>query len=168
MKSYITLIAASIALSGCVNTLSSEQKAQIDNMTPCDKIQGLLTSFNDEFAPLKQNRVKNKYMEVWQASYSLVGDNCQISKSNNNAINYMCQQNFSEKDQAIAIYSQAVDFTKSCLKNDSWISKVENHQDSVRTTFYLNDNTPSISIHSGKTLARLNDIWMTSFEVGKR
>jgi len=168
MKSYIALIAATFALSGCVNTLSSEQTVQIDNMSSCDKIQGLLTSFNNEFAPLKKSRVKNKYMEVWQASYNLVGDNCQISKSNNNSINYMCQQNYSEKDHAIAIYSQALDFTKSCLIESGWNSKTDNQNNSVRTTFYLNDSSPSISIHSGKTLAKLNDVWMTSFEVGKR
>jgi len=168
MKSYIALIAASIALSGCVNTLSPEQTVQIDNMSSCDKIQGLLTSFNNEFSPLKKNRVKNKYMEVWQASYNLVGDSCQISKSNNNAINYMCQQNFSDKDQAIAIYSQALDFTKACLNKSGWNSKTDNQNNSVRTTFYLNDKSPSISIHSGKTLAKLNDVWMTSFEVGRR
>lgn len=168
MKPYIALIAASFALSGCVNTLSSEQQAQIGNMSSCDKIQGLLTSFNNEFAPLKKSRVKNKYMEVWQASYNLVGENCQISKSNNNAINYMCHQNFSEKDQAIAIYSQATSFTQSCLKNDKWKVKTDNNKNSVRTTYYLNEQSPSISIHSGKTLAKLNDVWMVSFEVGKR
>ena len=62
MKSYITLIAASIALSGCVNTLSSEQKAQIDNMTPCDKIQGLLTSFNDA-----EDGIKEEFQEITYA-----------------------------------------------------------------------------------------------------
>jgi len=168
MKSPIALIAATIALSGCVNTLSSEHETQIDNMSACDKIQGLLTSFDNEFAPLKKNRVKNRYMDVWQASYNLVGENCQISKSNNNSINYMCQQSFSQQDQAIAIYSQATDFTKTCLKDDNWKIKTANKNGSVRTTFYLNDKMPTLSIHSGKTLAKLNEVWMTSFEVGKR
>jgi hypothetical protein len=107
-------------------------------------------------------------MEVWQASYNLVGENCQISKGNNNTNNYMCQQNFSEKDLAVAIYSQAVDFTKNCLKEQGWRIKTENNKGSVRTTFFLNESSPSLSIHSGKTLAKLNDVWMTSFEVGKR
>ena len=42
MKTYLTLILTGLVLSGC-SSLTSEQKAKLDSLTPCEKMDGLIT-----------------------------------------------------------------------------------------------------------------------------
>lgn len=165
MKKSLTILLGGLILSGCAS-LTPEQQAKIDNLTPCEKINGLLTAYDKRFEGLKSTRVNTKYMETWTAKYNLVGDECQITSLNADTVTYRCQENYKEQTQAVAIHQKAVDFTRECLAQNNWHQQQKESAESLRTTFVLDENTPVISIHTGKTLSRSTP-WSTSFEIGK-
>ena len=165
MKTYIPLLLTGLFLSGCTS-LTAEQKTTIDNLTPCEKINGLLSAYDNRFQALKRTHIKTKYMDAWSAKYNLVGDSCQINALDNDTVTYRCQQSFKDQQQAVAIHQKAVDFTRSCLAKNDWLEKQKESADSLRTTFVLDEKTPVISIYTGKTLSKIKT-WSTSLEVGK-
>ena len=165
MPRFLPLISSLIILSGCNTTLSPEEKAQVDNLSACEKINALVKGYNNEFNGLKAQKVTNKYADIWQAKYHLVGDQCQISQFSGQQLAYQCQKGFNNQVDALESYKKAVDFTQSCLTEGNWVMEQVNNAQSVRTNFRL-DNAPTISIHSGKTLAKINNTWSTSFQVG--
>ncbi|HEA17916.1 MAG TPA: hypothetical protein ENH88_16020 [Pseudoalteromonas prydzensis] len=165
MKKYLSVLLTGLILSGC-SSFTTEQKASIDNLTPCEKINGLLAAYDSRFEVLKRTRVNTKYAETWTAKYNLVGDACQISALDADTVTYRCQDNYQEQTQAVAIHQKAVDFTRACLAQNNWHEQQKESADSLRTTFVLDEKNPAISIHTGKTLSRSTP-WSTSFEVGK-
>ncbi|MCQ8878373.1 hypothetical protein NQT69_10220 [Pseudoalteromonas shioyasakiensis] len=165
MKKSLTVLFTGIILAGCTS-LSPEQQAQIDNLTPCEKINGLLGSYDNRFEGLKRTRVNTKYMETWTAKYNLVGDQCQITALDTNTVTYRCQEEYKEQSKAVATHQKALDFTRECLAQNNWHEQQKESAESLRTTFVLDENTPVISIHTGKTLSRSTP-WSTSLEIGK-
>ncbi len=165
MKKSLTVLLGGLILSGCTN-LTPEQKATIDNLTPCEKINGLLAAYDTRFEKLKGTRVTTKYAETWTAKYDLVGDKCQISALDTDTVTYQCQENYQEQTQAVAMHQKAVEFTRACLVQNNWHQEQKESAESLRTTFVLDESTPVISIHTGKTMSRSKP-WSTSLEIGK-
>ncbi|NMR25577.1 hypothetical protein HH219_08570 [Pseudoalteromonas sp. NEC-BIFX-2020_015] len=165
MKKSLSVLLTGLILSGCTS-LTTEQQTTIDNLTPCEKINGLLNAYDNRFEELKGTRVNTKYMETWTAKYDLVGEDCQITAVDAQTITYRCQGDFKEQTTAVALHQKAVDFTRECLVQKNWLEKQKESADSLRTTFVLDDKTPVISIHTAKTLSRTTP-WSTSLEVGK-
>ncbi|MBE0380566.1 hypothetical protein [Pseudoalteromonas prydzensis] len=165
MKKSLTVLFTGVILAGCTS-LAPEQQAKIDNLTPCEKINGLLASYDKRFEGLKRTRVNTKYMETWTAKYNLVGDQCQITALDADTVTYRCQDNYKEQTQAVAIHQKAVNFTRECLAANNWHEQQKESAESMRTTFVLDESTPVISIHTGKTLSRSTP-WSTSLEIGK-
>lgn len=165
MKKSLSVVLIAIILSGC-SSLTSEQKAQIDSLTPCEKINGLLAAYDNRFEGLKRARINTKYMETWEAKYNLVGEQCQITALDANTVTYQCQGAYKEQAQAVSLHQKAVDFTRQCLAQSNWHEQQKESADSLRTTFVLDEVTPVISVHTGKTMSRSKP-WSTSFEIGK-
>ncbi len=165
MKKSLSVLLTGLILSGCTS-LTPEQKANIDSLTPCEKINGLLAGYDTRFEGLKRTRVNTKYAETWTAKYDLVGDECQITALDSDTVNYRCQENYKDRQNAVTIHQKAVDFTRACLVENNWHEQQKESAESLRTTFVLDEKTPVISIHTGKTLSRSTP-WSTSFEVGK-
>lgn len=165
MKKYLPLVLTGLVLSGC-SSLNIEQKAAIDTLSPCEKINGLLSAYDNRFEGLKQTRVNTKFMDVWSAKYNLVGNDCQITVLDADTVTYRCQDNYTDQQQAVAIHQKAVDFTRDCLAENNWLEKQKESAESLRTRFVLDEKTPVISIYTSKTLSKIKP-WSTSFEVGK-
>ncbi|WP_404343968.1 hypothetical protein [Pseudoalteromonas mariniglutinosa] len=165
MKKCLSVLLTGLILSGC-SSLTTEQKQAIDNLTPCEKIDGLLAAYTNRFDVLKRARVSTKYMDAWSAKYNLVGNQCQINALNDQNVIYRCQESYKEQQAAVDIHQKAVNFTRECLANNNWYESQKESATSLRTTFVLDDKTPVISIHTGKTLSRSTP-WSTSLEVGK-
>ncbi|MDP2633195.1 MAG: hypothetical protein ACPG5Z_08180 [Pseudoalteromonas sp.] len=165
MKKSLSAIFTAMVLAGCTS-LTAEQQAQIDSLTPCEKISGLLSAYDNRFEGLKRARVNTKYMETWTAKYNLVGDECQITALDKDTMTYRCQDEYSEQSEAVALHQKAVDFTRQCLSTKNWYEQQKESADSLRTTFVLDETKPVISIHTGKTLSRSKP-WSTSLEIGK-
>ncbi len=166
MKTYISLILTGLILSGC-SSLTSEQKAKLDNLTPCEKMDGLITEFDNRFDALKDIKVQNSYLDVWTAKYNVFGDNCQVTSFNNQTVTYQCQESYKDQQQAVAMHQQAVELTRQCLtKKNNWLETQKESETSLRTTFVLDDKSPVISVYTSKTLSKIKT-WSTSLEVGK-
>ena len=166
MKTYISLILTGLILSGC-SSLTSEQKAKLDSLTPCEKMGGLITEFDNRFDALKDTKVQNSYLDVWTAKYNVFGDNCQVTSFNNQTVTYQCQESYKDQQQAVAMHQQAVELTRQCLtKTNNWLETQKESETSLRTTFVLDDKSPVISVYTSKTLSKIKT-WSTSLEVGK-
>lgn len=165
MKKSLTVLFAGIILAGCTS-LTTEQKATLDNLTPCEKINGLLAAYDTRFDKLKHTRVNTKYAETWTAKYNLVGNKCQINALDTDTVIYRCLEDYKEQQQAVNIHQKAVSMTRKCLVQNSWYETQKESAESLRTTFVLDEKTPVISIHTGKTLS-LSTPWSTSLEIGK-
>ena len=166
MKTYISLVLTGLILSGCCS-LTTEQKAKLDNLTPCEKMDGLIAAYDNRFAALKDTKVKTPYLDVWSAKYNVFGNNCQVTSFNNQTVTYRCQENYKDQQQAVAMHKQAVELTRQCLtKNSNWLETQKESETSLRTTFVLDDKSPVISVYTSKTLSKIKT-WSTSLEVGK-
>lgn len=154
-----------LLLVGCNSTLSPEQSAYVDNLTPCEKIQGLVNSFENQFEPLKATRVQTKFGDVWTPKYHLMGNTCQIIGMNDNKIAYKCAQQFDQEEQSRNAYTHAVTQTAQCLGNE-WEAVKSQQNSSQRTTFKSDNHRSVISIQSAQTNAKFRKTWQTSLEVG--
>ena len=166
MKTYISLVLTGLILSGC-SSLTTEQKAKLDNLTPCEKMDGLIAAYDNRFEALKDTKVKTPYLDVWSAKYNVFGNNCQVTSFNNQTVTYQCQESYKDQQQAVAMHQQAVELTRQCLtKNSNWLETQKESETSLRTTFVLDDRSPVISVYTSKTLSKIKT-WSTSLEVGK-
>lgn len=154
-----------IAITGCGSTLSPEQNAYVDNLTPCEKIQGLVDSFANGFEPLKATRVQNNFSDVWTPKYHLLGNSCQIIGFNSNRMAYKCSEQYDDESQSRESFNWAIEKVTSCLGAD-WQATEFVQNESNRVTFKNPQHQALISIQSGKTLAKYRKTWQTSFEVG--
>lgn len=154
-----------IAITGCGSTLSPEQNAYVDNLTPCEKIKGLLDSFKNGFEPLKAARVQNNFSDVWTPKYHLLGNSCQIIAFNSNRMAYKCSQQYDDESQSRNSFNWAIEKVSSCLGAE-WQATEFVQNESKRVTFKSPQHQALISIQSGKTLAKYRKTWQTSFEVG--
>ncbi|MFY8274818.1 hypothetical protein AAEU32_11905 [Pseudoalteromonas sp. SSDWG2] len=165
MKAFYPAVAALLFTAGCAGPVQKQQQAAVDNLSPCEKIQGLMAAYDNQFDGLKLTRTQSKFMDSWQAKYHLVGDSCQISALNNTTYAYSCQNAYSDKESALAVHQQAVEFTRQCL-GEGWFEQQKESETSLRTTFVLDESSANVSIHTGKSLSRSTP-WTTSYDIGK-
>ncbi|MEM0515800.1 hypothetical protein WCN91_10320 [Pseudoalteromonas sp. YIC-827] len=165
MKAIYPALAAVILLAGCASPAQKQQQTYVDNLSSCDKIQALMSAYDNQFDGLKMARTQSKFIDSWQSRYHLVGESCQISALHERTYAYSCQQTYADKDAALAIHQKASDFTRQCL-GEGWYEQQKESENSLRTTFVKDDETPSVSIHTGKSLSRKTP-WMTSYDIGK-
>ena len=165
MLRKIFALSAVISLAGCSSTLTKEQSTYVDSLSPCEKVQGLLDSFESGFEPLKAVRVQNNFSDVWTPKYHVIGNSCQIIAFNNNRISYKCAQTYDQESQSRESFHWAIDKVASCL-GETWQREDINQNESQRVTFHNDTHQAEISIQSGRTLAKYRKTWQTSFEVG--
>lgn len=165
MKKLASVVFTGLVISGC-SSVVTEQTAAIDQLTPCNKIQTLLGAYDTRFESLKTTKVTTKFMDSWSTNYHLVGQHCQITAFDHDNVIYRCQNSYKEQVAAVTDHQKAVAFTRQCLLESNWHESQKESKNSIRTTFVLDENTPVISIYTGKTLSSLKS-WSTSLEIGK-
>ena len=165
MKTSLTILFTGFILVGC-STVTPEQQTAIEKLTACEKVDALVGAYEQRFDALKRTRVNTKYMQTWTAKYNLVGNECQITALDTDTVTYRCQESYKQQQQAVDIHQKAVTMTRKCLVQKSWYETQKESAESLRTTFVLDEKTPVISIHTGKTLSRSTP-WSTSLEIGK-
>ena len=165
MKALYPTFAVLILATGCAGPVQKQQDTYVDNLSACEKINALMGAYDNRFAGLKLARTQSKFIDSWQARYNLVGDSCQISALNESTFAYSCQQTYKEKEPALAVHKKAAEFTRQCL-GEGWYEQQKESESSLRTTFVLDENTPSVSVHTGKSLSRSTP-WVTSYDIGK-
>ncbi len=165
MKTPSLLTACALFLGGCSN-LTPDWLPWVGTLTPCEKLDTLVEAYEQRFDPLKKHRVNTEYMETWQARYDLVGENCQIAQVDKDTVSYQCLETFKNQDDAVAAHRKAVALIRECVGDRGWLEKEVESADSLKNHFILDDKTPVISVHTGKTLSRFRP-WITSLEVGK-
>ncbi len=154
-----------LLLVGCGSTLTPTQTAYVDNLTPCEKIRGLVDGFENQFEPLKATRVQTKFGDVWTPKYHLLGNSCQILGMNNERVSYKCAKQYDTESQSRDAFDLAVNQVAQCL-GSQWQTNNTAQNQSQRTTFKNAEHDAVISIQSGQTNAKYNKTWQTSFEVG--
>jgi hypothetical protein len=165
MLKRIVTISIISTLFGCNASLSPEQQAYADSLTTCQKIDGLLTSFNDGFKPLRAAQIQNKYSDSWAAKYHVVGNSCQIIIMGDGNTSYKCAKYYKEETPSRADYNTAVENIRECL-GDQWSSTQSTQNDTLKSIFNSGSNQAEMIIRSGPTLAKFGDKWQTTFEVG--
>lgn len=165
MLKPLMITSLAILVSGCINTLTPEQTQKIDNMSPCEKIDGLINGYEDGFTAVKKSKVSSKFGDIWQANYNLVGDNCQITHLDGNQVTYKCNVQYDEKAMSRESFKQALQITKACL-DPAWQATKSQFNETQRVIFNHPTHKAQITIHSGRTLAKYRKTWQTSFAVG--
>lgn len=163
MKALLLSVATVALLAGCTSNPAHDE--YVDNLTECEKIQALLQSYDQQFAPLKRARTQSRYMDSWDARYDLIGDQCQIAALDATTVNYSCTASFKDKETALSKQYEANAFTRQCL-GEGWLEQQKESEQSLRTTFVKDENSPTVSVHTGKSLSKRTP-WTTSYEVGK-
>lgn len=163
MKLPLAFFSTVCVLSGCT-TANPVIQQQIDDLTACQKVEGLLQSYPSQFNALKMAKVRNKFMDVWQAKYHLVGDECQISQVTTGS-NYQCQKVYTQATEAVSSYQQAVSIIASCLDMKQW-HKTESLINGVHRATFSAPLQPEITVLSASTLAKVSQSWQTSVTVG--
>ena len=135
----------------------------------CNQVNSLIDQHQQGFEQLKRNLVTSSRMDIWQAKYHLVGNDCEIWRWSNGKQAYMCSQLVPDELIAIEKYNNAVNFSRQCL-GESW--KIDNidrpHGRSHRAIFSKSGFKTVASIHRVKTEGLFKSEWTIYYFIGDR
>ena len=142
-KHYLPLLAA-VLLAGCSLPGDSALQAKVDRMTPCEKINSLVSTYTDNFNAIKGPLVSKRFLNVWTAKVDAIGDGCQVWQSGTQTT-YMCTRNAPDKAIGEAWLEQSVDVMQQCLPD--WQREATRSEDKGSEGFVWTKagNYPSIS-----------------------
>lgn len=154
-----------VLVSACNTTLTNDQQQYVDNLSPCEKLNGLLDSYNDGFEVLKAYKIDNKYTNIWQPKYHLLNNSCQIIGLDNSKARYQCTEQFDQPDLSINRYEWASQQIEMCL-GKQWLKQEFNKDDMGKRIYSNGSVNANITVSYGKTLSKFSGQWQTTFELG--
>ena len=158
-----------ILLSGCDAIKKNAATAEISDKDKCTQVKTLIAHHKDGFKDLKGNIHITSRMDIWDAKYDLVGENCQIWRWSNGKQAYMCSLTVPNKEIAIEKQKQAISFSKQCLGNEWQTENIEReHGRAFRTIFSQAENKTVASIHRVKTEGLFKSEWAIYYFIGDR
>jgi len=144
-----------------------KQASQSPLVRPCDKIDGLINEYDNDFNRIKLKTINNKISKVWQAKYHLVGDNCQVWAWGNDSTTYSCNINAPDKETAETYYEKAKKITRGCLSDDWQMDEQQRKKDKgLKVEFSNVSNDITIATHLVPTAALFKSEWTVYYYVG--
>jgi hypothetical protein len=174
MKRISFIMTAVTILMGCQsngNTQGSQGKidVQVAQMTDCEKLKALIQSHNKEFNSIKLRKISNKFSDVWDARYHLVGKGCQVIRWGYGNHSYACSIISPGEKAANEIYLNAKTKIESCL-GDEWKLKERALYGAkgMSAVYMNNDDGTAVATHSSETNGIFKNEWTNYFFVGDR
>lgn len=163
------LLPFSLVLHGCNPVQAPDVASTKTPAELCKQVNSLIDQHQLGFKQLKRNLVISSRMDIWQAKFHLVGNDCEIWRWSDGKQAYMCSQTVPDEAIVIEKYNNAINFSKQCL-GDAW--KIENidreHGRSFRTIFSKPDLKTVASIHRVKTEGLFKSEWTIYYFIGDR
>lgn len=167
------LILSAALTSSCVNTTvksnpnneTTNQDAQ--SYTACEKINALVTAYDNDFKKIKLKVVSTPISQRWTAKYNLVGNDCHIISWGNQVTTYSCKLEVPNEDVAQQYFDVAKNETKACI-GDSWkmTESLINNEEGLRVAFDNADKGMSISAQMVPTGGLLKSSWSVYYNIG--
>lgn len=166
---YAFLFTLILILQACTPVKAPDVAASKKPAELCNEVNSLIDQHQLGFKQLKRNLVISSRMDIWQAKFHLVGNDCEIWRWSNGKQAYMCSQVVPDESIALEKYNKAINFSRQCL-GDSW--KIENierkHGRSFRAIFSKPGSKTVASIHRVKTEGLFKTEWSVYYFIGDR
>lgn len=173
IPAILGLILSAALTSSCVNTTvksnpnneTTNQDAQ--SYTACEKINALVTAYDNDFKEIKQKVVSTPISQSWSAKYHLVGNDCHIASWGNQITTYSCKLEVPDEEVAQQYFDIAKSETAACV-GDSWkmTESLSNNEEGLRVAFDNADKGMSISAQMIPTEGLLKSGWSVYYFVG--
>ena len=165
----VLFFAITLTLQACNPVKSPDVASTVTPEELCVQVNNIIDQHQQGFKKLKRSLITSSRMDIWQAKYHLVGNDCEIWRCSNGKQAYMCSQVVPEEQIAIEKYNNAISFTRQCL-GESW--NIENidrqHGRSFRAIFSKADSETAASIHRVKTEGLFKTEWTIYYFIGDR
>jgi len=156
-------------LSACNQVKTTGMDSVLREAQLCLQVKQLVNQHQNGFEQFKGRLQTTKFMDVWDAKYQLVGNNCQIWRWSNGKQAYMCSLTVPDKQLANKKIEKAVGFTSQCLGNE-WLKEnlQQNNSDAFRVVFSKPGENTVASIHGLKTQGLFKSEWTVYYFIGDR
>jgi len=134
---------------------------------PCDKIDGLINEYSNNFERIKLKAINNRISKIWQAKYHLVGNSCQVWAWGSDSTTYACNITAPDKETAQTYFNKAKEITRGCLA-ETWQMKEQkrNNDDGIKVEFTTAANDITIATHMVPTAGLFKSEWTVYYYVG--
>lgn len=134
---------------------------------PCDKIDGLINEYSNNFERIKLKTINNRISKIWQAKYHLVGHSCQVWAWGTNSTTYACNVTAPDKATAQTYFEKAKTVTRGCLADDwQMAEQPRKNDDGIKVEFTNKSNDITIATHMVPTAALFKSEWTVYYYVG--
>ena len=155
-------------LVSCTTGPVSVMQANVDEMTPCEKIDGLVSAYAHDFDSIKGRVSSERFMGIWAAKVDAVGKGCQVWLTGDKKTTYVCTRVAPNEAVARDWYGDALDTMAQCL-GDWQREDLDRKDDSGRRTVWSKPGKfPIVSAHVLPTNGVYNQNWSLYFFVGDR
>ena len=167
LNSIIITLLISYLVIACNSTKIAKINDEASAPDLCNQVKQLVSQHKNGFEQLKGNLQATKFMDVWQAKYQLVGNNCQIWRWSDGKQAYMCSLTVPNKAAAKMRVEKAIGFTKECL-GSVWDSEkiVRNKAGAFRHVFSNQASSTVASVHGVKTEGLFKSEWTVYYFIG--
>lgn len=163
----VACVAGAMLLGACTTVEEQAMDSQVSDLTPCEKLQALITGHGKGFPVLRTTKSTTRYMDIWRARYHLVGDSCQVWGWGEDKFSYVCTLTEPNKDVAMEHFNLAKERASTCL-GASW--KVEEgprkEGEGVRARFTKQGSSTAVSVLAVASPTLFKTEWRTYYFVG--
>ena len=148
MSGYKCALLCTVALlASCMSHKNSVLQAKVDTMAACEKIDGLVSAYTDNFNALKGMEISKRYMGIWSAKVNAMGQDCQVWLSGDKKASYMCSRSAPSEEVAMGWFDDAMAVMGPCLSD--WKQEKLKRKDGpgLRTVWSKPGNYPAVTAH---------------------
>lgn len=161
------IITASFLVS-CANQNKITQEKITPVTNPCEKLELLMTAYDNNFDSIKQSPVNSRISNIWKAKYHLVGSSCQVWSRGEEVVTYSCDLMAPDQKTGQVYYENAKSITQQCLGNAWQMKEQARKNDAGLKAEFTNSNEElSISTHLVPSDGLFKSQWTVYYYVGK-
>lgn len=157
-----------IGLASCANqnTIAQQQLEPVKN--PCQKIEFLINAYESNFDQLKENQIKARASNIWQAKYNLIGNSCKVWSWGTGQTTYSCNTREVDEASAKSYYEKAKSTLQQCL-GEKWqlTESKRKHDDGLKAEYSTQSKGMTISTHVVPNDGLFQSQWSVYYYFGK-
>jgi len=164
---FITVLSACTLQDPSKSKAALEEQDLIPVINPCEKIDALISEYDNSFDRIKLNVINTRISKIWKAKYHLVGSDCQVWAWGNQSTTYACSTATPNEEVAQEYFDRAIQTARSCL-SDSWqlTKQPRNNNSGYKAEFSQSKNDVMVSIHMVPTAGLFKSEWTVYYYVG--